>query len=419
MKDKEVQKLILKETKRQNDTLNLIASENYVSRDIREALGSTFVNKYAEGYPHARYYGGNVYVDEVEELTKKRALKLFSLSPKKWGVNVQPYSGSPANLAVLHALVPLGEKVMGMSLAMGGHLTHGHKVSVTGKLWTQVPYGVDKKTEQIDYSEVMRITKKEQPKLIIAGATAYSRIVDFKKMRVIADAVGAYLLVDMSHFAGLVAGKAYPSPFAYADVVTTTTHKTLRGPRAAMIFSKIELSKLIDKAVFPGLQGGPHENQIAAIAIALQEAMRPAFRKYAAQILKNTRALAEEMKRLGWRVVSEGTDTHLLLLDTASGLPAQAGGIGGKEASDMLENIGIIVNKNTIPFDERTPIDPSGIRIGTAALTTRGMKEKEMKEIGFLIHSILERASEKEEKAIQERVARLCKKFPIPGFVKA
>ncbi len=407
MRDKEIQRLIGKEAKRQNDTLNLIASENYVSKDVREALGSVFVNKYAEGYPHARYYGGNMYIDEVEELTKKRALKLFSLSPKKWNVNVQPYSGSPANLAVLHALVPVGEKIMGMSLAMGGHLTHGHKVSVTGKLWRQVPYGVDSKTGEIDYGEVMRIAKKEQPKLVIAGATAYSRIVDFKKMRAIAAAVGAYLLVDMSHFAGLVAGKAYPSPFPYADAVTTTTHKTLRGPRAAMIFSRIELSKLIDKAVFPGLQGGPHENQIAAIAVALEEAMKPAFKKYAAQVVKNTRTLAEEIKRLGWRVISGGTDTHLFLLNTASG------GIGGKEASDALENVGIIVNKNTIPFDERTPVDPSGIRIGTAALTTRGMKEREMKEIAFLIHSVLEKASEKEKKAIRERVARLCRKFPL------
>lgn len=407
MKDKEVKKLVEKETKRQNNTLNLIASENYVSKDVREALGSVFVNKYAEGYPHARYYGGNVYMDEVEELTKKRALRLFSLSPKKWSVNVQPYSGSPANLAVLHALVPVGEKIMGMSLAMGGHLTHGHRVSITGKLWVQVPYGVDKKTEEIDYGEVMRIAKKEQPKLIIAGATAYSRIVNFKKMRAIADAVGAYLLVDMSHFAGLVAGRVYPSPFLHADVVTTTTHKTLRGPRAAMIFSKGELSKLVDKTVFPGLQGGPHENQIAAIAVALREANTPAFKNYATQIVKNTRALAEEMKHLGWRVISGGTDTHLFLLNTASC------GIGGKEASDILEDVGIIVNKNAIPFDERTPVDPSGIRIGTAALTTRGMKEREMKEVAFLIHSVLEKVSGKEKKTIQERVARLCKRFPI------
>ncbi len=417
MRDKEVRKLIGKEAKRQNDTLNLIASENYVSKDVREALGSVFVNKYAEGYPHARYYGGNTYVDEVEELAKRRALKLFSLSPKAWSVNVQPYSGSPANLAVLHALVPVGEKIMGMSLAMGGHLTHGHKVSVTGKLWEQIPYGVDRGTENIDYGEVMRIAKKEQPKLIIAGATAYSRIVNFKKMKAIADAVGAYLLVDMSHFAGLVAGKAYPSPFPYADAVTTTTHKTLRGPRAAMIFSrnthppipnsKFLISELIDKAVFPGLQGGPHENQIAAIAVALEEAMKPAFKKYAAQIVKNTRAFAEEMKRLGWRVISGGTDTHLFLLDTASR------GIGGKEASDALEDAGIIVNKNTIPFDERKPTDPSGIRIGTAALTTRGMKEKEMKEIAFLINAVLGGISKRKKNEAQGKVVRLCKKFPV------
>ncbi len=415
MKDKKIKKLLEQEARRQNDTLNLIASENYVSKDVREALGSVFVNKYAEGYPRARYYGGNVYVDEVEELAKKRALKLFSLSPKKWSVNVQPYSGSPANLAVLHALVPVGEKIMGMSLAMGGHLTHGHKVSVTGKLWTQIPYGVDEKTEEIDYGGVMRIAKKEQPKLIIAGATAYSRIVDFKKMRAVADAVGAYLLVDMSHFAGLVAGRSYPSPFPYADVVMTTTHKTLRGPRSAMIFSrtipplipnsKLLIPNLIDKAVFPGLQGGPHENQIAAIAVALEEAMKPAFKKYAAQVVKNTRAFAEEIKRLGWRVVSGGTDSHLFLLNTASC------GIGGKEASDVLESIGIIVNKNTIPFDERTPVDPSGIRIGTSALTTRGMKEREMKTIAGLVSMTFTKKISPSE--ARRRVKVLVKKFPI------
>ena len=415
MIDKEVQQLLIQEARRQNNTLNLIASENYVSNAVREALGSVFVNKYAEGYPRARYYGGNVYVDEIEELAKRRARELFSLSSRTWDVNVQPYSGSPANLAVLHALVPVGEKIMGMSLSMGGHLTHGHKVSVTGKLWRQVSYGVDRWTERINYDEVMRIAKKEQPKLIIAGATAYSRIINFRRMKAIARAVGAYLFVDMSHFAGLVAGRVYPSPFPYADVVTTTTHKTLRGPRAAIIFSRTALSKLIDKAVFPGLQGGPHENQIAAIAVALREAMKPSFKTYAAQVVKNTRTLAGEMKYFGWRVISGGTDTHLFLLDTASGsiLQASGSGMSGKEASDALERVGIIVNKNTIPFDERPPVDPSGIRIGAAALTTRGMKEKEMKEVAFLIHSVLKRTTKREERMIRERVTRLCKAFPL------
>ncbi len=426
MKDKIIQKLITEETKRQNNTLNLIASENSTSKDVREALASVFTNKYAEGYPGARYYGGNAVADKLEALTQARALTLFGLSPKKWSVNVQPYSGSPANLAVLLALVPAGEKIMGMSLAMGGHLTHGHKVSVTGKLWQQVPYGVNKKTERIDYEEVLEIARREQPRIIIAGATAYSRIVDFKKMRAIADAAHAYLMVDMSHFAGLVAGGVYPSPFAYADVVTTTVHKTLRGPRAALIFarkfeirnpksetnqkfktrnSKPTIASAIDKAVFPGLQGGPHMNAITAVAVALKEAGSPTFKKYAAQIVKNTRALAGELARLNWRIISGGTDTHLFLMDTISQ------GVGGGEASDMLETAGIIVNKNTIPFDERKPTDPSGIRIGTAALTTRGMKEKEMKVIATLIDAVLKKKMKPAE--AEKKIAMLCKKFPL------
>jgi len=385
--------------------INLIASENIVSDNVCEALGSVFTNKYAEGYPHLRYYGGNEVTDKLEEITKERALKLFRLSPKKWSVNVQPYSGSPANLAVLHALVPMGAKIMAMALPMGGHLTHGHKASITGKLWKQVAYGVSEKTGRIDYDAVMRIAKKENPKIIIAGATAYSRIINFKKFKQIANAVGAVFMVDMSHFAGLVAGRVYPSPFIYADVVTTTTHKTLRGPRAALIFSKIEFSKAIDKTVFPGLQGGPHMNQIAGIAVALKEARKPEFKKYSRQIIKNARTLAKELKKYGWKIISNGTDTHLFLMDTI------ARGVSGKIASGRLESAGIIVNKNMIPFDLRKPSDPSGIRVGTPTVTTRGMKEREMKIIAGIISKTLLR--EEKENEIKTGVAKLCRKFLI------
>lgn len=388
MKDKEIKNLINLERARQKKVINLIASENYVSKDVLEALGSELTNKYAEGYSALRYYGGNEYSDKIENLAKARALKLFGLSTKKWAVNVQALSGSPANLAALLALAPIGSKIMGMTLSDGGHLTHGHKVSATGKLWKQIPYGVDAKTETINYEALKKLAVAEGPSVIIAGFTAYPRIIDFKKFRQIADASGAYLMVDMSHLAGLVAGKVYPSPFTYADVVTTTTHKTLRGPRSALIFSKVDergLPKLIDKAIFPGLQGGPHLNQIAAVGVALKEAMSSEFKKYAKQVVKNTKALADELKRLGWRIVSGGTDTHLVLVDTwMSGK-----GVSGKEASDGLEAAGIIVNKNTIPGDTRSPIDPSGIRIGAAAETTRGKKEKDMIKIAQKIDTIL------------------------------
>ncbi len=408
MKDKTVQNLIIKEEKRQKETINLIASENVASRDMREALGSVFTNKYAEGYAGVRYYGGNTIIDELENLTKERALKLFIRQPadrNKWSVNIQPYSGSPANLAVYHALVPIGGKIMGMELSMGGHLTHGHRVSVTGKLWKQIPYGVDKKTEKIDYKSLGQLAKKEKPNIIVAGATAYSRVIDFKKFREIADVCGAILMVDMSHFAGLIAGGAYPSPFSYADIITTTTHKTLRGPRAAMIFSKQEYAKAIDKAVFPGLQGGPHMNQIAAVAVALNEANKPEFKRYAKQIVKNAQALAVELKKLGWRIISGGTDSHLFLVDT------MAQDISGKTAGDALERVGIIVNKNTIPYDTRSPVDPSGIRIGTPAMTTRGMKEKEMKKIAELINATLR--GMKSEIALVKEVKALAKKFNL------
>jgi len=405
MNDKQVHTLIKKEEKRQNETLDFIASENSVSSDVLFALGSRLTNKYAEGYPHARYYGGNEFIDQIEELVQKRALKLFKISDKKWSVNVQPYSGSPANLAVYHALVPLGEKIMGMSLDMGGHLTHGHKASVTGKVWCQVPYGVSKKTGEIDYPELMKIAKRENPKLIIAGGSAYPRKINFKEFRRVADACGALLMVDMSHFAGLVAGGAHPSPFPYADIVTTTTHKTLRGPRAAVIFSKIELMKAINKAVFPGLQGGPHINAIASVGVALKEADSKAFKVYAVQVVKNAKVLGEELKKRGWDIVSGKTETHLLLVNTMSK------GISGGEASEKLERVGIVANKNMLPYDERKPNDPSGVRLGAATLTTRGMKEKEMKIVAELISATL--LGEKSIKEIKTQVLRLCRKFPI------
>jgi len=393
MKDPQIKKLIEAEKKRQKKVINLIASENYVSKDVLEALGTELTNKYAEGYPMKRYYGGNTNIDKIETLCQKRALEAFGLRDREWAVNVQALSGSPANMAVYTALVPAGGKIMGMSLDQGGHLTHGHKVSASGKFWVQIPYGVDKETDVLNYSNLMEIAMTEKPNIIVAGFTAYPRVVDFAKFREIADASGALLMVDMSHFAGLVAGKAYPSPFRYADIVTSTTHKTLRGPRSALIFSKIderELGKKIDRAVFPGLQGGPHMNQIASVAIALREAKSPQFKKYAVQVIKNAKALADELIKLGWRVISGGTDTHLVLVDTwTEGIGGAHKSISGKEASDRLEKAGIIVNKNAIPYDTRPPMDPSGIRLGSSAETTRGKKEKDFRKIAQEIHKIL------------------------------
>jgi glycine hydroxymethyltransferase len=386
MKDTQIAKLIQAEKDRQKKAVNFIASENYVSKDVLTALGSELTNKYAEGYPGKRYYGGNVIIDKIENLAIERALKLFGLSANEWHVNTQALSGSPANLAVYVGLLEKGDKVMGMSLDHGGHLTHGHKVSATGKFWTQVPFGVSKETEVLDYENLREIAMREKPKMIIAGFTAYPRAIDWKKFREIADAAGAYLMADMSHISGLVAGKAYPSPFPYADIVTTTTHKTLRGPRGALIFAKKdarELNKKVDRAVFPGLQGGPHMNQTAAIAVALREAMTPAFKKYALQVKKNASALAAELSKLGWRIISGGTDSHLILVDVSGA------GIGGAEASDRLEKENIIVNKNGIPFDTRPPVDPSGIRLGTAGETTKGKKEKDMIALAKRIDKIL------------------------------
>ncbi len=388
MKDKQIANLIKQESARQKKVINLIPSENYCSKDVFTALGSVLDNKYSEGYPHARYYGGNEVIDEVEILAQNRARKAFKLSEDKWHVNVQPHSGSPANLAVYLGLVPLGGKIMGMTLTAGGHLTHGQKVSLTGKAWQQVGYGVDPKTEMLDYTVLKELALKEKPNIIVAGFTAYPRMIDFKKFREIADASGAILMVDMSHFAGLVAGGVYNSPFEYADVVTTTTHKTLRGPRSAMIFAKKderEFHKKIDKAVFPGLQGGPHSGQIAAVAVTLNEASTPAFKKYAKQVVKNAAALAKRLTELGWRVISGGTDSHLVLVDTWMG----GKGIPGKDAEAKLEKAGIICNKNTIPGETRSPFDPSGIRLGSPAETTRGKKEKDFEKIAEKIDRVL------------------------------
>ena len=388
MKDPQIKKLLKQESERQKKVINLIASENNVSEDVLEALGSSTTNKYAEGYPHARYYGGNQVIDEIEILAQTRALEVFKLSSKKWGVNVQPLSGSPANLAVYSALVPVGGKIMGMKLSHGGHLTHGHPVSYSGKFWKQVSYELDQITEKIDYQKLLEQALHEKPQLIIAGFSAYSRTINFKKMRDIADACGALLMVDMAHIAGLVAAGEHPSPFAYADIVTTTTHKTLRGPRGGMIFAKKderELFEKINKAVFPGMQGGPHMNQIAALAVALREAASPSFKKYIQKVILNAQTLALELQNKGWRIISGGTDNHLFLVDVWD----KGQGISGKEASERLEKEGIIVNMNTIPFDTRTPSNPSGIRIGTPTVSTQGMGPLDMKKLATRIDKIL------------------------------
>lgn len=386
IQDKQIANLIKAEQKRQKSVINLIPSENYVTNDVLEALGSLFNNKYAEGYPGKRYYGGNENTDKVEILCQKRALEVFGLSDKKWHVNVQPHSGSPANLAVYAGLLNPGDTIMGLALEQGGHLTHGHKVSMTSHWFKSVPYLLDPETEILNYDELAKQMKKVKPKLIIAGFTAYPRKINWKKFREIADSVGAYLHVDMAHIAGLVAGGQHPSPFPYADTVTTTTHKTLRGPRGGMIFvrkDKRNLPEKIDKAIFPGLQGGPHINTIAAIAVALNEAKSPKFKTYAKKVVENSKVLAKELKKRGWRIVSGGTDNHLCLVDVWSR------GITGADAERALEKAGVIVNKNTIPFDTRSPFNPSGIRIGSPAETTAGKTEKDFVKIAEKIDTVL------------------------------
>jgi glycine hydroxymethyltransferase len=388
MKDKQIEKLIKLEDKRQKSVVNLIASENYVSDDVLKAVGSKLTNKYAEGYPGRRYYGGNEIIDKVETLCIERALKVFKLKKEDWHVNVQLLSGSPANFALYSALVPVGGKIMGMKLTSGGHLTHGHPLSMTGKLWKPIQFELDGKTEVIDYEALKKLAIAEKPDIIVCGFTAYPRIVDFKKFREIADACGAILHADISHFAGLIAGGAYPSPFLYTDSVMTTTHKSLRGPRQAILFVKKDergFDKKLDKMVIPGLFGGPHENNIAGVAVALQEAMKPDFKKYARQVIKNAKVLAKELQKLGWHIISGGTDSHLILMDTWM----EGKGISGKEASARLEKAGIIVNMNTIPGDTRSVMDPSGVRLGTCAETTRGRKEKDMIKIAIKMDKIL------------------------------
>lgn len=383
MKDKQIENLIKLETKRQKKVINLIASENIVSNDVLEATGSVFTNKYAEGYPGKRYYGGNEIVDQVETLCQQRALKLFKLNNKTWHVNVQPLSGSPANYIAYFALVPLGGKIMSLSLDNGGHLTHIQPMSNTGKLWKQVPYYLDKYTQRLNYAEIYKIAKKEKPKMIITGYSAYSRMIDFKQFKEIAHDVGALLLVDMSHVAGLIAGQQYMSPFPYADIVTTTTHKTLRGARGAMIFSKKKYSKAINNSVIPGMQGGPHINNIAGIAVALKEANTPQFKTYTKKVIANAKVFANVLAAEGWNIVSDGTDSHLFMIDfTRTGLT-------GNNVKDLLAKHNIIVNANMIPFDTRPSNDPSGIRIGTPTITTQGYTLQDTKKLALQVHNIL------------------------------
>lgn len=402
--DKKIAGLIKKEIERQAETIDLIASENIASEAVLEALGSPLVNKYSEGYPGKRYYPGNVYYDEIEEEAKRRALKLFGLSDKLWGVNVQPYSGSPANLAVYLGLMKPGEILMGMSLACGGHLTHGHGVSVTGQIFKSVQYGLNERGE-IDYQELEKLAKQYKPKVIVSGATAYAREINFKKIGQIAKGVGAYQVADISHIAGLVAAKEHPAPFLYAEVVTMTTHKTLRGPRGAIILARKEKEILekINKAIFPGLQGGPHNNQTAAIAVALEEAGKPSFKKYQEQTVKNAKVLAWALQENGFELVGRVTENHLMLLNLNNT------GFNGTEAEKRLEAVGILANRNAISGDKK-PWRPSGLRIGTPAVTSRGMKEKEMREIADIVTEAIIGGANKE---LRGRVKKLTKKFPI------
>lgn len=399
--DPEVMSIIEEEIERQNKHIELIASENFVSKAVLEAMGSQLTNKYAEGFPGKRYYGGCEVVDKVEVLAIERMKKLFNADH----ANVQPHSGSNANLGVYFALLKPGDKVLGMNLSQGGHLTHGSPVNISGVYFNFAAYGVDKDTERINYDEVREIALKEKPKLIVAGASAYPREIDFKRFKEIADEVGAYLMVDMAHIAGLVAAGLHQSPVPYADFVTTTTHKTLRGPRAGAILCKAEYAKLIDKAIFPGIQGGPLMHVIAAKAVAFGEALQDSFKDYQMQVVKNAKALAEALIEKNYRLVSGGTDNHLILIDVRNK------NLNGKTAEKMLNDIGIATNKNTIPFDPESPFITSGIRIGTAAMTTRGMKEPEMFEIAELISDTLENKSDIEK--IKKRVYELCDRFPL------
>lgn len=409
--DKEIFDLVKLEEKRQKETINLIASENYCSAEVREAVGSVLINKYSEGYPGKRYYAGQINIDQVEETAKARLLKAFGLSEEHWHANVQPYSGSPANAAIYLAMLEFGDKVMGLRLDQGGHITHGLPISFAGRAFKFTSYGVDPKTEQLDYEEIRKIALEVKPKMIVCGATAYSRLIDFKKFSEIAKEVGAYLFADISHITGLVIGGVHPSPFPYADIVMTTTHKTLRGPRGAVIVCKKEYSEKIDKAVFPGIQGGPHDNQTAGIAVALKEALRSEFKSYAKQIVKNCQTLANALQIKGLRIVSGGTDNHLFLLDL------RALNVTGKIAQLALEEAGIVVNKNTIPNDPEKPFITSGLRLGTAAMTSRGMKEAEMQKIADFIYQVLSNPEDQAlKKKIQAEVKKFTVNFAVPGI---
>lgn len=403
--DPEVADAILKETRRQGQKIELIASENFVSQAVLEAQGSVLTNKYAEGYPGRRYYGGCEFVDIVETLAIERAKKLFGAEH----VNVQPHSGAQANTAVYFALLEPGDVVMGMNLAHGGHLTHGHPMNLSGRFYKIVPYGVSRETETIDYDEVAEIAKANSPKLIVAGASAYPRIIDFARLREIADSVGAMLMVDMAHIAGLVAAGLHPSPVPYADFVTTTTHKTLRGPRGGMILCKKEYAKRIDSAVFPGTQGGPLMHVIAAKAVALKLALQPEFAEYQRQTVANAKALAAALVAEGFDLVSGGTDNHLMLVNLINK------GLTGKDAEKALDEVGITVNKNAIPFDPQKPFISSGIRLGTPAVTSRGMKEPEMKEIASMIAEVLNgmKSGTLDKQAVAAQVQTLCARFPL------
>jgi glycine hydroxymethyltransferase len=405
--DPTVADIIRREEERQRFGLELIASENYTSAAVLEAMGSVLTNKYAEGYPGKRYYGGCEVVDEAETLAIARAKELFGAEH----ANVQSNSGAEANLATYFALIQPGDVAMGMNLAQGGHLTHGREVNFSGKLYKFIPYSVERESERIDYDEMARLAKEHKPKIIVAGATAYPRIIDFPRVREIADSVGAYLMTDMAHIAGLVAAGMHPSPVPYSHVVTSTAHKTLRGPRSGFILSKSEIAQQIDKTVFPGVQGGPHMHIIAAKAVCFAEAMRPEFKHYAQQVVDNAKTLGEELQRHGYRLVSGGTDNHLMLLDVG------VKGLSGRQAERICDKVHITVNRNTIPYDERPPLQGSGIRIGTPALTTRGMGPEEMRQVGRYIVRALE--SHEDEAAIavlQDEVAEFAGAFPVPGI---
>ncbi len=402
--DPNIQAVINQELARQRDKLEMIASENFVSQAVMEAQGSVLTNKYAEGYPGKRYYGGCENVDVIETLAIERAKRLFGAEH----ANVQPHSGSQANFGVYFALLQPGDTIVGMNLSHGGHLTHGSPVNVSGTYFNVVPYGVDAETQQIDYDEFRKIVLEAKPKLIIAGGSAYSRQIDFKKMADVAHEVDAIFMVDMAHFAGLVAAGLHPNPVEYADIVTTTTHKTLRGPRGGMILCKEKYAKAIDKAIFPGIQGGPLMHVIAAKAVALGEALQPEFKVYAQQVIDNAKALAAALQEKGLTIVSGGTDTHVMLVDVRNT------GLTGKEAEHLLDEVGITCNKNTIPFDPASPFVTSGIRLGTPALTTRGLQVKDMEEIADIIATVLKNPEDKAvHEAASKRVAALCGAYPL------